>query len=264
MVAARATRFWEHRRAHHLLTGKVFCGVCGGPMAAVGLDYLGCGHARRQGTCTNRRSVRRHVLDDLIVDALKHHLMAPELVEEFITAYHEETNRQRRSIEAERSGRVRELGDVERRLTALIDAISDGLRAPALQGKLDELEGRKAEITRDLGAPAPTSVRLLPNLGELYRSKVADLKSAVADPETRTEALEILRGLVERVVLHPVDGGLEVELVGEIANMVSLGAAAQSKTAAPGGAAVPALYRTSVKVVAGTRNHRQLTLEAWV
>ena len=101
---------------------------------------------------------------------------------------------------------MRELGDVERRLTALIDAISDGLRAPGLQGKLDELEGRKAEITRDLGAPAPTSVRLLPNLGEFYRSKVADLKSAVADPETRTEALEILRGLVERVVLHPVEG----------------------------------------------------------
>ena len=141
--------------------------------------------------------------------------------------------------------------DLERRLGALIEAISDGLRAPGLQGKLDELERRKAEITRDLCAPVPSPVRLLPNRGELYRGKVADLRSAVADPETRTKALEILRGLVERVVLHPVDdGGLEVEPVGEIAN--TLGADAENKTAAPGGAAVPTLYRTSVKMVAGT------------
>ena len=75
--------------------------------------------------------------------------------------------------------------------------------------------------------------------------------NALADPETRTEALEILRGLVERIVVQPVDGGLELELIGEIANMVDLGSGLQSKTAALG-AAVPASYRSSVKVVAGT------------
>ena len=48
--------------------------------------------------------------------------------------------------------------------------------------------------------------------------------------------------------------------MGEVANMVTLGVAAQSKTAAPGGAAVPALYGTSVKMVAGTRNCLNLLL----
>jgi hypothetical protein len=59
---------------------------------------------------------------------------------------------------------------------------------------------------------------------EIYRRKVAALQTALADPKTQTEALEILRGLIERVVLHPADGGFEIELVGEIAAMVDLGA----------------------------------------
>jgi hypothetical protein len=44
--------------------------------------------------------------------------------------------------------------------------------------------------------------------------------------------------------------------------MVDLGA--QGKAAAPKGSAVPEAYRRSVKVVAGERNHRQLTLPAVV
>jgi hypothetical protein len=52
--------------------------------------------------------------------------------------------------------------------------------------------------------------------------------------------------------------GFEIELIGETAAMVDLGA--QGKAAAPKGSAVPEAYRCSVKVVAGERNHRQLTL----
>jgi site-specific DNA recombinase len=66
---ARATRFWEHRRARHLLTEKAFCGSCGGPLAAVGAGYLACGKARRMGTCDSRRGVRRSTVEALIVSA---------------------------------------------------------------------------------------------------------------------------------------------------------------------------------------------------
>jgi len=59
-------------------------------------------------------------------------------------------------------------------------------------------------------------------------------------------------------VLHPIDRGFEVELIGEIAAMVNLGA--QNQKAAPEGAAVPDAYRCSVKVVAGVRNHLDLLL----
>jgi site-specific DNA recombinase len=109
VTKARETRFWERRRAQHLLTGLVYWGKCGGRMASVGRDYLACSAARGQGTCTSRGSIRRAPLEALILDGLRQRLMAPELVEEFVAAYHEEVNRQRRDTTAARAGKEREL-----------------------------------------------------------------------------------------------------------------------------------------------------------
>src|SRR5882724_9729589 len=258
VVKARATEFWIHRRARHLLTGLAHCGVCGAPLAAAGKDYLSCSAARRQGTCSNKRGIRRPVLEGLILDGLKDRLMAPELVKEFIAEFHREVNRQSRNREADQGLQQREFDDVNRKLRGLIEAIAEGLRWPGLQAKLDELEQRKVTLEAALAAALPPAPRLHPNLAEVYRRKVADLQSALADAGTQTEALEILRGLIERVALHPADKGFEIELIGEIAAMVNLGA--QTKPAGPKGSAVPDVYRRSVKVVAGEGNHRQLTL----
>ncbi len=223
VVKARATEFWIHRRARHLLTGLAHCGVCGAPLAAAGKDYLSCSAARRQGTCSNKRGIRRPVLEGLILDGLKDRLMAPELVKEFIAEFHREVNRQSRNREVDQGLQQREFDDVSRKLRGLIEAIAEGLRGPGLQAKLDELEQRKVTLEAVLAAALPPAPRLHPNLAELYRRKVADLQPALAEPGTRTEALEILRGRIERVVLHPADKGFEIELIGEIAAMVDLG-----------------------------------------
>jgi hypothetical protein len=137
-------------------------------------------------------------------------------------------------------------------------AIADGLRAPGLQSKLDQLEQRKAVLEADIAGAPTAAPRLHPNLAEVYRRKVADLQEALADPATQTEALEILRGLIERVTVRPADDGFAVELTGEIANMVTLSAEAESVSKEP--------YRSSVKVVAGVRNHlyRTLVHARWV
>jgi len=251
---ARATRFWEHRRTRHLLTSKAFCGSCGSPLAAIGADHLACGKARRMGTCENRRSVRRGVFEGLILEALKNQLMAPDLIAEFIDEFHREVNRQRQGAELERSAAQSELAAVTRKLDGLVDAIADGLRGPDLQRRLDELGTRKKELGARLDAPAPPPVRLHPNLAVLYRQKVAELHTALANPELQTEALELIRGLIERVELHPAEEGFRIELVGEIANMITLSAGAESVGSGPN--------RASVKVVAGTRNCLDLLLRA--
>ena len=93
VAKARAAEFWKHRRARHLLTGLAHCGICGGPLAAVGKDYLTCAAAHRQGTCSNKRSMRRPTLEALILGGLKDRLMAQELVKEFIAEFHREVSR---------------------------------------------------------------------------------------------------------------------------------------------------------------------------
>ena len=108
--------------------------------------------------------------------------MAPELVEEFIRAFQKEINLQRREDDALRDAKRRELADVKRKLDGLIDAIADGLRAPGLQQRLDELEARRTEIEESLAAAPTTPVRLHPNLAQVYRRQVERLQQALDAP----------------------------------------------------------------------------------
>ena len=55
--AMKESRFWEHRRAQHLLTGLIRCSACGGPFASVGRDYLACSTARE---APSLRPAHRH------------------------------------------------------------------------------------------------------------------------------------------------------------------------------------------------------------
>ena len=70
--------------------------------------------------------------------------------------------------------------------------------------------------------PAP-QVRLHPNLAEVYRQKVENLRGALNDDETRGEAVEILRSLIDEIRLVPEDGKLRIHLVGKLAALLALG-----------------------------------------
>ena len=165
----------------------------------------------------------------MIINGLRHRLMAPELVEEFVLEpFEKEINLQRRDDQALHDIKKRELTDVTRKLNGLIDAIADGLRAPGLQQRLDELEARRV-AQQDLATRPTTPVRLHPNLAQVYRRQVERLQEPLNEPEIRDEALQVLRGLVERISIGTTENGLEVEIVGEIAKMVELGTGNQAE-----------------------------------
>ncbi len=70
----------------------------------------------------------------------------------------------------------------------------------------------------------PSRVRMHPNLGDAYRRKVEELSAALRDPTIHDEALEIAPRLVDRLVVHlDGSGGREIEVVGDIVQMVTLG-----------------------------------------
>jgi site-specific DNA recombinase len=70
--------------------------------------------------------VPRPLLEALILDALRHNLMRPELVAEFVRAFNDETNRARHAAELAVEARRRELGEVARKLDGLIEAMAEG------------------------------------------------------------------------------------------------------------------------------------------
>ncbi|MEY8838343.1 recombinase family protein [Cribrihabitans sp. XS_ASV171] len=237
----KRSRFWEKRRKTHLLTGLAFCGTCGGPLASVCRDYLACSAARKLGTCSHRQSVRRSVLEEAVLHLLRTRLMRPEAVAAFVKSYSEAANAGAGEAVAARSRLKAERDTAARKLDGLYDAIAEGLRTAGLKAKLGELEGKIADLDAKLSEPAPSPVRLNPNLSELYRKKVSELAETLADPEIRTQALEIVRGLIERVSVRHDEEGVTIELDGALTAMIGL---AQNEQSRPEAA-------SSLKVVAG-------------
>ncbi|WP_422368603.1 recombinase family protein [Pelagibius sp.] len=250
----KASGFWTRRRARHLLTGLVFCGSCGGRFAAVGRDYLACSAARKLGQCDNKRGIKRPDMEAIILGSLRARLMQPDLVKEFIAAYHAEVNQARHGIEQARRGKERELAKVSQQLDGLVAAIAEGLRASSLQQKLNDLEARKEMLIGEIAEVPPSAPRLHPKLAEVYARKVEDLHAALAQPEEREAALSCLRNLIERVVVTSKEDGLEIELVGAIARMVEVALASGNRKAV-----LDERTACSVKVVAGARNRLKLT-----
>ena len=103
------------------------------------------------------------------------------------------------------------------------------------------MEAQLATIDAKLAAPAPSPVRLHPQLSEIYRRKVEELSQTLADPEIRPAALETIRGLISVVTIHETHDGTRVTLDGAITALVGL---AQPEAEA-------FINSCSVKVVAG-------------
>ena len=73
---------------------------------------------------------------------------------------------------------------------------------------------------------------LHPSLPQLYRRKVERLESLLADPELAGEAMEAIRALIERIVLTPRPaGGLDAVLHGDLAQILTIAEAAQTRDA---------------------------------
>ena len=90
------------------------------------------------------------------------------------------------------------------------------------------------------------------------RSIAAKSRNCTARSGRRTAgpARELIRGLVEAIVLIPEEGRLRVEVRGELAAILRLSGCANEKAPAGG----PELLAEQIKMVAGARNLRELTL----
>ena len=253
--ALKSSRFWEHRRAKHLLTGLAVCGACGHKLTPVGKDYLRCTSAHRHDGCTSAKSIKRGTLEALVIEALQHQLMQPAFVEEFIAAFNEETSQHASHGAIERKETQRRLAEVKKQLEGLITAIAEGLRSDTLQERLNALEIERKELETKLAEPDAAPVHLHPNLAALYRRKVERLADALRDPTSGPEAIEIMRGLIAQVIVtYSKEKGFVVELIGEIAAMVMAAqgeANPERKNAAPERTAFDERTLSSVKLVAG-------------
>jgi site-specific DNA recombinase len=207
-------------RPRYLFSGLTKCGVCGAGFIIGSANRLMCFGARDQGTCSNRLTIRRDEVERRVLHALQDKLLRQDLFEEFCEEFTREMNRLRMEHRASLSSAERELERVRAGIRKIIYEIKDGFAGPELQAEMDELQARKESLLAQLAtADAPVAL-LHPNLAALYREKVTTLASALQNAESRSEAAEALRGLVDAIILVPAGNELRIELKGNHAAML--------------------------------------------
>jgi len=248
--------FWERTRPKYLLSGLMKCGACGGSYTKISANLFGCATARNKGTCSNRLNIRRETLETVILEGLKHQLMDPDLFKTFVAEFTYELNRLRMTQTVDIDVKKTEIARIERQIDKLVTAIADGADALALNAKIKELEEVKENIEEELArAPDDPLPLLHPNMAELYSRKFAALTPLLQDPESKDEAFEIIRSMIDEVRLIPEGDQLRIDLTGELAGILSL--CQESKNPGHNGQ----VHAEQIKMVAGARNHRELTLQ---
>ena len=238
---------WDRRRPRYLLSGLIKCGHCGGGYSVVSQTHVGCSTARNKGTCHNLRTVRRELLEEQVLSGLKYHLMDPELTKVFAEEYSRHLNTLRRSknasVERDRAELAKIVGEQEK----LVDAICDGVPAVRLKDRMIALEDRQKELEDKLATTTEDQVLIYQNMGKVYRAQVEHLATALNEERARSEAVGILRSLIDRVVVTPdlATGAPCISLEGNLAGILSL--AQTAKNAAP----VSPEDASRIKLVAG-------------
>jgi len=156
-------------------------------------------------------------------------------------------NRLRMEHRAGLSAAEREIERIEARRMKLVESIMDGVPASEVRDELNANAVRREELKARLAAADAPPPLLHPERAERYRQKVTTLTQALERSETRTEATEALRGLIDAIVLTPDEGALRIELKANLAAMLS--AATYAKRSPETGD-----LSLQVVMVAGARN----------
>ncbi len=241
--------FWDRKRPRYLFSGLMKCGVCGGSIVNINSERVGCANARNKGTCDCRQTLRREALEATVLDGLRNELMEPDLFAIFCEEYTRHMNTLRIEASSSLEGYRAELSKVTRDIDRVIQAIIDGVPGAQVKDKMAALEDRKAELEKLISTSDDPPALLHPNMADHYHREVAELHAALADEKRRMEAVEIIRALIDKIVLTPVKKNgrktMAIDLHGHLAGILSLAAKTKKPPHKDGD------FKESTKVVAG-------------
>jgi hypothetical protein len=198
------------KRAVYLFSGLTRCACCGSGYAMYNRARLACSGARERGICANRLTIRREEVETRVLRAMQERLWRAEPFDAYCRRLTERLNQLRQDERAAAAADAQELARVEREIAQLVRLLKEGLDSSSVRDELLALERHKGALaSRPAVTPRPI---LHPNMADLYREKVTGLRDALSTEETRPEAADLLRGLVDEIRLTPTDDGRELTI----------------------------------------------------
>ena len=183
-------------KAEYLLTGKLFCGVCGHTMVGEsgtgksGAKYLyyNCLEKKKQHTC-RKRAVRKLWIENLVLEKAKSIVMSDELVEyiaERTYRYYTEQNTDTSYTNSLRQ----ELKQAETATANLLRAVEAGIFNEATKIRMDELDQQRVDLKAALAdAELISGLRLTQDHIKFFLLQFRELD--LDEPESQRRMIDI-------------------------------------------------------------------------
>ncbi len=218
--------FWQKQRPPKLFSHLIKCGCCGGGVSKISATHYGCSTSRNKGDalCDNRRTVKQDLLEEKVLGLIRKELMQPQLIKLFCEEYTQHINRLRMEINADIEAYRSELIKIEREEERIIQAVINGFSNDAMKERMNGFDARKAELRRLLDTTDEAPVLLHPNMAMRYRQEVNALVKALNDDDHRGKAAEIIRSLIDKIVVEPeADGdGVVITVHGDLPGILNM------------------------------------------
>ena len=197
------TALWQTNKPRNLFSYLIKCGVCGGGCSTVPSGRIGCSNARNKGTCDNKQTAKRSDLEEAVLGSLREHLMDEELCKVFCEEYARHMNELTKRHNASLHQFERELEQLGREKKKLVQSIIDGVPGDFLKDDAQRIDSRMKQLSELLENKFERPAIFEPGMANRYRQEVGRLIENLNSEEHHEEASELIRSLIDRVVLTP-------------------------------------------------------------
>ncbi len=201
----------QQRRPRHMLSGLLRCGACGAGMSTNGKDNSGririrCSAAAESGSCQDAKTFYLKTVERAVLAELESEMRHPRVIAEYVRTYHEERKRLSAKANAKRAHLELRLGELNREIDRLVDAIAKGHGNPAVLGlRSSVLNEERKQVTMEMNLePAGNdTISLHPAVLARYQEQLVELQDALSKGINAgdSDAAEAIRGLVETVTV---------------------------------------------------------------
>lgn len=215
------------RTPRRILSGLLRCGGCGGGLSiyggkrADGAVRVRCTAHTEGGACPAPHTFRLDTIEAQALGALRAEFQHPQVLAEYVRAYHAERKRLAGSSAKRRGEIERRRAEVARAITRATAALLNGIGdAAEIDAQSKALRAEHDALGAELAALPQTQdvITLHPAVLARFAAQVAGLEAALAGPIRcgDQEAVTAIRDLVQSVTVWRGDtrGGVKIEIAG--------------------------------------------------
>ncbi|MGZ9107260.1 MAG: recombinase family protein [Micavibrio sp.] len=207
--ASSKSREWKNkghilgsqRRPRYLMTGKLICGKCGGPMS-ISSNRIRCSSWAKGTGCLNKLSFDSRKIDQRVLSFFANNLLTDERLKQFLAACREEIELKTKEIFTKNNQVAGDIAKLKKQRDNILDRLAEGMKSKSLQDRLHEIEIKMSDLSRI--QCEPVSMRMTDDqLIEKYNQAVNNIAQCLDRDQIKDAAFSLIRPLIEKVIMRP-------------------------------------------------------------